>query len=167
MLVKAVATALRKHMIFNSTLENDTIKVLENINIGVAVAIDKGLVVPVVPDADQKSLTEIASTLEDLLEKAKQGRLAKENVSGGTLTITNLGMYGVSMIIPIINPPETAILGAGNVVEKPVIRDGQICIKPIIRLSLAFDHRVVDGAPAAQFLQEVKTILETQLQDYV
>jgi len=165
MLVKAVAKALREHQIMNATLEGEQIKVFEDVNVGVAVATDKGLVVPVIREADKKSLDEIASSLKELVEKARQGRLAKEDVTSRTFTITNLGMYGVDVFIPIINPPETAILGVGRVTEKPMVANGQITIKPVMQLSLSFDHRIVDGAPAAKFLQEVKQILEAGLKD--
>jgi pyruvate dehydrogenase E2 component (dihydrolipoamide acetyltransferase) len=159
-LVKAVAQALKEHPIINSSLDGDQIKVFEDINVGVAVATEKGLVVPVVHNADQKSLSEIASTLKELVEKAKEGKLTKEDLTGGTFTVTNLGMYGVDFFIPIINPPETAILGVGRIVEKPSVVNKSVVVKPIMNLSLAYDHRVVDGAPAAQFLQRVKQLLE-------
>jgi len=163
MLVKAVAKSLREQPVMNATLEDEQIKVFEDVNVGVAVATEKGLVVPVVHNADKKSLSEIASALKELVEKAREGRLTKEDVTGGTFTITNLGMYGVDVFIPIINPPETAILGVGRVTEKPVAVNGQITIKPVVQLSLSFDHRIVDGAPAARFLQRVKQILESEL----
>jgi pyruvate dehydrogenase E2 component (dihydrolipoamide acetyltransferase) len=165
MLVKAVAKALREQPIMNATLEDERIKVFEDVNVGVAVATDKGLVVPVVHEADKKSLSDIASFLKELVEKAREGKLAKDDLTGGTFTITNLGMYGVDMFIPIINPPETAILGVGRVTQKPVVVNGQIAIKPIMQLSLAYDHRIVDGAPAAKFLQRVKQILESSLKE--
>jgi len=161
MLVKAVASALCEHRIVNATLDGEQIKVFEDINVGVAVAAEKGLVVPVIRNADRKSLNEIASVLQTLVEKARQGELAKNDVTGGTFTITNLGMYGVDVFIPIINPPETAILGVGRVVEKPVAVNGQVTVRPMMQLSLAYDHRIVDGGPAAQFLQTVKKTLET------
>jgi len=159
-LVKAVAKALIEHSIVNSSLDKEQIKIFEDINIGVAVAIEKGLVVPVIHNADKKSLKEIASTLNDLIEKARTSKLSKEELAGGTFTITNLGMFGVEIFTPIINPPETAILGVGKVVEKPVIVNKEIAIKPMMYLSLSYDHRVIDGAPAAQFLQKVKQYLE-------
>ena len=160
MLVKAVAKALTEHPIINSTLEKEQIKIFADINIGVAVATEMGLIVPVIRDANGKSLTEISSTLKELVEKAKQSKLAKEDLTGGTFTITNLGMYGVDVFTPIINPPETAILGAGRVAEKPIVMDEQVVVRPVMQLSLTFDHRVVDGAPAAEFLQKVKQKLE-------
>lgn len=163
MLVKAVATALREHRIMNATLEDEQIKVFEDINVGVAVAAENGLVVPVIRNADRKSLSEISSALRELVEKAGHGKLTREDMAGGTFTITNLGMYDVDLFIPIINPPETAILGVGRVIEKPVAVNGQVTIRPAMQLSLAYDHRIVDGAPAAKFLQTVKQILETEI----
>jgi len=164
MLVKAVAQALREHPIMNSTLEGGQIKVFEDINVGVAVATEKGLVVPVIHNADRGSLKDIASALILLVEKAREGKLTREDLTGGTFTITNLGMYGVDVFIPIINPPETAIMGVGRVTEKPLVVNGQVVTKPVVQLSLSFDHRIVDGAPAAQFLQRVKQILESGLE---
>jgi pyruvate dehydrogenase E2 component (dihydrolipoamide acetyltransferase) len=160
MLVKAVAKALAEHPIINSTLENEKIKIFADINVGVAGATESGLVVPVVYDADRKTLEEVASVLKKLIEKTKQGRLTKEELTGGTFTITNLGMYGVDVFTPIVNPPETAILGVGRVVERPVVVDEHIAVKPVMQLSLTFDHRVVDGVPAAKFLQKVKQVME-------
>jgi len=161
MLVKAVAKALTEHPIINSTLEKEQIKIFADVNIGVAVATETGLVVPVIHDANGKSLTEISSTLKELVEKAKQSKLAKEELTSGTFTITNLGMYGVDVFTPIINPPETAILGVGRVAEKPIVVEEQMVVRPVMQLSLTFDHRVVDGAPAAEFLQKVKQNLES------
>ena len=160
-LVKAVAEALKEHSIINSTLDGEQIKVYEDINVGVAVATEKGLLVPVVHNADRLSLKEISSVVKSLVEKAREGKLTKEDLTGGTFTVTNLGMYGVDFFIPIINPPETAILGVGRVAEKPVVVDKIVVVKPVMNLSLAYDHRVVDGAPAAQFLRRVKQLLET------
>ena len=161
MLVRAVAKALAEYPIINSTLENEKIKIFADINVGVAVATDRGLIVPVIYNADRKTLEEIASVLKKLVEKAKQGRLTKEELTGGTFTITNLGMYGVDVFTPIVNPPETAILGVGRVAEKPIAMEEQIVVRPVMLLSLTFDHRVVDGAPAAEFLQKVKQNLES------
>ena len=159
-LVGAAAKALKQHTIINSTLEDDRIKVFEDINIGVAVATENGLIVPVIHNADKKSLKEIHSILNELTEKARQGKLSKEELTGGTFTITNLGMYGVEFFTPIINPPEAAILGVGRITQKPVIVDGKIETKPFMILSLSYDHRIIDGAPAAQFLSKIKNFLE-------
>jgi len=160
-LVKAVAEALKEHSIINSSLDGEQIKIYEDVNVGVAVATEKGLVVPVVRNADKLSLKEISSSIKVLVEKAREGKLTKEDLTGGTFTVTNLGMFGVDFFIPIINPPETAILGVGRVAEKPIVVNRTIEVKPIMNLSLAYDHRVVDGAPAAQFLRRVKQLLET------
>jgi len=159
--VKVVAKALVEHPVMNSTLKGEEIRVFEDVNIGVAVATEKGLAVPVIRNADKKSLTEISSVLKELVERVREGKLEKDEMTGGTFTITNLGMFGVEMFTPIINPPETAILGVGRVVEKPVVVDEEILVRPMTCLSLSFDHRIVDGAPAAQFLQKVKQILES------
>jgi pyruvate dehydrogenase E2 component (dihydrolipoamide acetyltransferase) len=160
-LIKAVAKALSEHATLNSTLDCEEVKLFEDINIGVAVATEKGLVVPVVHNADKKSLKEISSTLNDLIEKTRANRLSKEELSGGTFTITNLGMFGVEIFTPIINPPEAAILGVGKISEKPVIVNKEIVVRPMMYLSLSYDHRVLDGAPAAQFLQKVIQYLES------
>jgi len=162
LLVKAVASALKTHTLLNSTMtEDEEIKVYGDVNIGVAVATEQGLVVPVIHNADSKSLEEIASKLRELAEKARTGKLAKEDVTSGTFTVTNLGMYGVDFFTPIINPPEAAILGVGRIVDKPLAEGKEVVIRPVMTLSLSYDHRIVDGAPAAQFLQEIKKILET------
>jgi len=160
-LIKAVAKALTDHPVMNSTLKKDQIKIFEDVNIGVAVGTEKGLVVPVIRNADKKEVEEISSTLKKLVEKAREGKLTRKEMSGGTFTITNLGMFGVDVFTPIINPPETAILGVGRVVEKAVVVDKEIVVKPVMQLSLSFDHRVVDGVPAAYFLQKTKQILES------
>jgi pyruvate dehydrogenase E2 component (dihydrolipoamide acetyltransferase) len=160
-LIKAVAKALKEHPMLNSKLEENAIKIFEDINVGVAVATEKGLVVPVVRNTDEKSLTEISSTLRKLLEKAREGKLDREDMTGGTFTITNLGMYDVFCFTPIINPPEAAILGVGKIFDKPVISEEQVKTEPAMILSLSFDHRIVDGAPAAQFLQKIKHYLES------
>jgi len=160
MLVKAAAVALKKNPIVNSMLEGDQIKIIKDINVGVAVAVEDGLIVPVIRNADEKSLTEIASCLKNLTEKAKQHRLSLDDVSGGTFTISNLGRFGVDTFRPVINPPQSAILGVGEIKDKPVVVNGQIAIRPLMTLSLVFDHRVFDGVPAAIFLKTLKEILE-------
>jgi len=126
-----------------------------------AVATEYGLVVPVIHNADKKSLKEIDTAIKELTEKARQGKLTKEELTGGTFTVTNLGMYGVEFFTPIINPPEAAILGVGKIVEKPVVVDGKVEVKPLMTLSLSYDHRIVDGAPAAKFLQKIKHYMES------
>ena len=159
-LVDAVAKALLEQPIINSTLDGNQIKIFEDVNVGLAVAAEYGLVVPIIHNADKKSLKEIDIAIRELTEKARQGKLAKEELTGGTFTVTNLGMYGVEFFTPIINPPEAAILGVGKITEKPVVVDGKVEVKPIIMLSLSYDHRIVDGAPAAGFLLKVKEKIE-------
>ena len=159
-LTKLVASALTEHPLMNSTFQGDQIKVFSEVNVGVAVATEKGLVVPVVHHTNEISLQEVSSTLKNLIQKAREGRLLREDLSGGTFTITNLGMFGVDTFTPIINPPEAAILGVGRIVEKPIVVNQEIKIKPMAQLSLSFDHRIVDGAPAARFLRRVKELLE-------
>jgi len=162
-LVKAVALAIRKNPIINSTLEGNKVKIIKDINIGVAVAVEEGLVVPIVSNADKKSLLEISANLKDLGEKARQHTLSLDEVTGGTFTISNLGMFDVDTFSPIINPPQSSILGVGSVKDKPVAINGQVMIKPLVTLSLVFDHRILDGAPAAVFLKTIKEILENPL----
>jgi pyruvate dehydrogenase E2 component (dihydrolipoamide acetyltransferase) len=159
-ILKAVATALMEVSIVNSTLEGDEIKIFADVNIGVAVATESGLVVPVIHNADKKTLKEIDAAVVDLTEKAKLTKLSREEVTGGTFTVTNLGMYGVDLFIPIINPPEAAILAVGRIVEKPVSVSGRVEAKPMMTLSVSYDHRIIDGALAAQFLRNVKDKLE-------
>ncbi|MEM3731241.1 MAG: dihydrolipoamide acetyltransferase family protein [Candidatus Bathyarchaeia archaeon] len=159
-LVKAVSKALLEHPIINSTLEGNVLKIFEDINIGVAVATEQGLIVPVIHNADKKTLKEIDETIKTLTEKARLGKLSKEELTGGTFTITNLGMYDVNFFTPIINPPEAAILGVGKISQKLVFVNGKVEAKPFIVLSLSYDHRIVDGAPAAQFLSKIKSVIE-------
>ncbi len=159
-LVKVVATALADHPYLNARWTDRGILLVEPINVGVAVAVEDGLVVPVVRDAGHKKLAEISVELSRLVGKAREDRLGLEEITGGSFTITNLGMFGVESFTPIVNPPEAAILGVGAMVERPVVREGQIVLRPMMTLSLSFDHRVVDGAPAAQFLQRVKQLLD-------
>lgn len=162
--VKAVAKALTEHPIINSTLEGNNVKIFEDVNVGLAVATEYGLVVPVIRNADRKSLEEIDIAIRELTEKARQGKLAREEVTGGTFTITNLGMYGVEFFTPIINPPEAAILGVGKITEKPVAIDGKIETRLFMILSLSYDHRIVDGVPAAEFLRKIKENIEKCLE---
>ena len=159
-LVKVAASALKENPIINSRIEGDQIHLVEEINIGVAIALEDGLIVPVVHHADRKSLTEIASTLRDLTQKAKEGKLSLEDVGGGTFTLSNMGMLGIDKFNPIINPPECSILGVGRTIEKPVVQGGEIKIKPMAWFSLSSDHRIVDGATAALFLNYIKKCIE-------
>ena len=160
LLVRVTAAALKENPIMNSRIEGDQIHLLEEINIGVAIALEDGLIVPVVHHADRKSLAEIASTLRDLIQRAREGKLSLEDVGGGTFTLSNMGTLGIDKFNPIINPPECSILGVGRTVEKPVVREGEIKIRPMAWLSLSSDHRIVDGSTAALFLNHVKKLIE-------
>jgi len=159
-LVLIVSKALKKHPVINSSIINDEIKVWEDINIGVAVAADSGLIVPVVKNADKRSLSEISQTVKALGSKARERTLAPEEVQGGTFTITNLGALGGGYRFEtvIINHPESAILGTGSVSDRVVARDGQIVIRPIMTYYFTYDHRVIDGAVAAQFMNTVSQL---------
>lgn len=160
LLVKAVAKALEEHTVLNSRFENEQIRILEDINIGVATAVEEGLVVPVIQGANTKSVIEIAKTIKTLVEKARQGKLSTKETSGGTFTISNLGTFGIDFFAPIINPPESAILGVGRIVKKPAVINDKITVRSMMTLTLVFDHRIMDGAVAARFLQAVKKTLE-------
>jgi pyruvate dehydrogenase E2 component (dihydrolipoamide acetyltransferase) len=159
-LVKIAARALRDHPIINSRIEGEGIRLVEEVNIGVAMAVEDGLIVPVIHAADRKSISEIASALRDLTEKARNGKLSVDEVTGGTFTLSNLGMFGIDTFNAIINPPQCSILGVGRTAEKPVAEGGRVGIKPIAWLTLSSDHRIVDGATAAKFLGRVKELLE-------
>jgi pyruvate dehydrogenase E2 component (dihydrolipoamide acetyltransferase) len=160
LIIKAAATALTEMPIVNSTFEGDRIKIFADVNVGVAIATANGLVVPVMRNVDQKTLKDIDVAVLELTEKAQLAKLSREEVTGGTFTVTNLGMYGVDFFIPIINPPEAAILAVGRIAEKPASVDGKVEVKPVMILSLSYDHRVIDGAPAAEFLRKIKDRLE-------
>lgn len=155
LVVEAVAGALVAHPRLRVTVEGDLVEPHVEVNIGIAVALDEGLIVPVIRDADKKTLQQIADEARQLAEKARAGSLGVDDLHGGTFTITNLGRYGVDAFTPIVNQPQVAILGVGRIVHKPGVHEGQIAVRWMMTLSLTFDHRIVDGAPAAAFLQDV------------
>lgn len=163
-MVKAVARALKKHPYLNAHLLDDGIHLLPMVNLGVAVALENGLIVPVIKDADCLDIPMINEILDDLAEKARQNKLNPSEVADGTFTITNLGMYGVDHFTAIINPPQTAILAIGRITKRTVVvdEDGEesICIRPMMAMTLACDHRAVDGAAGAQFLQTLVDLVE-------
>lgn len=159
-IMRAAATALKEHPNLNASLEDQHIIQKREINIGLAVDTGKGLLVPVVRNVDQMGLAATALETNQLIRKARDNRLKPEELSGGTFTISNLGMYEIDAFTPIINVGETAILGLGTIREKPVAENGTLTVKPIMTASLSFDHRIVDGAPAAAFLSRVKALLE-------
>ena len=158
--VRAVTQALSAFPILNASLVGDQILVKRDIHIGVAVSLDRGLVVPVVRFADRKSVEEISREIDALAVRAQEGRLTPDELTGSTFTVTNSGAFGSLLFTPIINQPEVAILGMGKVAETPAVRDGQIVVRQVMYLCLSYDHRVVDGAPAVQFLNAVKRRLE-------
>ena len=160
LVIKAAAQALKDHPRLNAVQQEDRVQLMDEVNIGIAVTLEEGLITPVLRNADSKSLAELAAESRELAEKTREGRARREEVTGGTFTVTNLGAYEVDGFTPIINPPQVAILGLGRVVEKPIVAQGEITKGQMMFLSLTFDHRVVDGAPAAAFLQTVKGYLE-------
>ncbi len=153
LLVETVARLLPEHPLLNSTLEGDSIVISDAVHIGVAVALEDGLIVPVIRDAHTCSLGDIARARTELAARAQAGTLGMDEIEGGTFTISNLGAFGADSFTPIVNPPQCAILGVGRIVQKPVAADGEVRVRPTMWLSLTFDHRLVDGAPAARFLQ--------------
>jgi len=166
--IKAVTRALQDHPVINSSLIENQIIIWEDINIGVAVALESddylggGLIVPVIKHTDKKSIAEISRELKELVAKARAGKLLPDEVTGGTFTITNLGGAGTGYGFgtPIINQPESAILAPGAITDRPVVRDNEIVIRPVMTYSLTFDHRVIDGAPAAAFMARLTALLE-------
>ncbi|WCK54080.1 dihydrolipoamide acetyltransferase family protein [Aneurinibacillus sp. Ricciae_BoGa-3] len=163
-IIKAVSQALTLHPKVNASLDGDFIILHPEVNVGLAVAAPNGLVVPVVQHADKKGLAELTTECKNLTGLARENKLTPDHMSGGTFTISNLGMYAIDAFTPIINQPQSAILGVGRIHDKPVGVEGKIELRPMMTLSLSFDHRVIDGAPAAEFLQAVKDVLENPYQ---
>lgn len=158
--IKAVAASLRQHPAVNSSWLGDKIRYNKDINIGVAVAVEDGLVVPVVRQADIKTLSQINTEVKAFAGKAKERKIQPQEMQGNTFTISNLGMFGIEEFTAIINPPDACIMAVGAIVEKPIVKEGQIVVGNMMRVTLSSDHRVVDGATGAQFLQTFKSILE-------
>lgn len=161
LLVKTVSRALEGHPLCNAALIGDEVRVYADKNIGVAVATDTGLIVPVLRQADVKSIGSLSVELKALVERCRTGKQNQDDITGGTFTITNLGAFGIDVFDPIIVPPQSCILGVGRIADKPIVVDKQIVIRPMMNLCLSFDHRVLDGAPAARFLQRLKELLES------
>lgn len=160
LILKCVARAIRDFIEVNAAMEEGRIVIYEDVNINVAVDSPIGLITPVIRDVDGKGLRELLEDYVDIVDRAKKGMLKEKDFVGGTFTVTNLGMFGVDSFTPIINPPQIAILGVNRIVEKPVVRDGRIEVAHVMMLSLTFDHRAIDGAPAAKFLQRLKHYME-------
>lgn len=158
--IKAAAAALRQHPAINSSWLGDTIRRNHDVNVGVAVAVEEGLLVPVVKYADIKTLSQINSEVKSMAGKAKDRKLHPDDMTGNTFTISNLGMFGIEEFTAIINPPDSCILAVGTIVQKPIVKDGEIAVGNMMKVTLSCDHRVVDGASGAKFLQTFKEILE-------
>lgn len=163
LVVKAVATAIRANPTVNVTFAGDKLLRHKRINLGVAVALDSGLVVPVIRDADRKSVSEIAAEGREKAERAREGKLTPDEMSGGTFTISNLGMFGIEEFSAVINPPEAAILAVGAGQEEVRVRDGQFVARTMMRVTMSADHRAIDGAVGAVFLQQLTALLEDPL----
>ena len=159
-LTKIAASALMRHRRLNAEFAGDEVRIHPAANVGIAVATDRGLVVPVIRGAERLSIQEIAAARIDVVDRARSGKLQQQDLDGGTFTISNLGMFGVENFIAVLNPPQVAFLAVGAVEEKPVVRDGEITARPLMSLTLTCDHRAVDGADAADFLRTVRSMLE-------
>ena len=156
----AVCRALLRHPVMNSTLREDGIHLHKHVNLGMAVSLDTGLIVPNVKNADTFSLEQLKEKVRDAASRARKGGLSMDEISGGTFTISNVSMLGVDGFTPILNPPETGILGVGRVVEKPGVFEGEVCARKMMTLSLTFNHMVTDGGPAMSFLRTLADMLE-------
>ena len=159
-LTKASAAALMRHRAVNARFTGEAIERYPSADVGLAVAIPDGLVVPVIRGSEQRTIVEIAATRADLVDRARKGRLRQEDIDGGTFTISNLGMFGVEQFVAVLNPPQAAILAVGAVEERPVARDGELVVRPLMTMTLTCDHRALDGATASDFLRTVKSFLE-------
>jgi pyruvate dehydrogenase E2 component (dihydrolipoamide acetyltransferase) len=162
-IIKATALALRQHPACNAWWQDDRIRYWHDIHISVAVAIDDGLITPVIRHTDQKTLRQIGAEVRDLAARARERRLQPEEYTGGTFSVSNLGMFDIDQFTAVINPPEAGILAVGSIVEKPVVQGGQVVPRKRMRLTMSCDHRVIDGATGAQFLRTLKQMLENPL----
>ncbi len=159
-LMKAIANVLKDFPYMNGLVRDDGIELVDEVNLSMAVDTDRGLVSPVIKKADEKSLVELAREARTLAEKARTGKLEFQDLEGGTFSVSNLGAYDIEWFTPVLNPPQIGIIGIGAIKERPVVIDGGLHIKPTVKLTLVFDHRAVDGAPAAAFLKALKDYLE-------
>ncbi len=162
-IIKAAAVALIQHPMVNASFQDKAIRFYERADVGVAVAIDEGLITPVVRSADHKSVGQISREVRELAERARARKLAPEEYTGATFSVSNLGMFGIDEFTAVINPPEAAIIAVGAAQPKPVVRDGEMVVRQIMRVTMSCDHRVIDGATGAKFLQTLKKILENPL----
>lgn len=162
-IIKAVAFSLSKHRNINVSWGNDSIIKNKDINIGVAIAVDDGLVVPVIKNTDQHNILDISNKIKDFVDRANNKKLSIEELNGNTFTVSNLGMFGIDEFTAIINPPDACILAVGSIQKKPVVKDDKIVVGNVMKVTLSSDHRIVDGAQGAQFLKTLKTMLENPL----
>jgi pyruvate dehydrogenase E2 component (dihydrolipoamide acetyltransferase) len=160
LLTKIAAAALMRHRAVNALYKGDAVELHPSANIGIAVAVPNGLVVPVIPECERKTIAEIAAVRADIVERARSGKLQQADLDGGTFTISNLGMYGIERFIAVLNPPQAAILAVGSVEDRVVAVNGEPAVRPRMELTLTCDHRAIDGATGAEFLRDVKTLLE-------
>jgi pyruvate dehydrogenase E2 component (dihydrolipoamide acetyltransferase) len=160
LIIRAVGGALRQHQAVNSAWHGDHIRRYGAVHVGIAVAVEDGLITPVIRNADRKGVAEIAREVRELAGRAREKKLKPEEYTGATFSLSNLGMFGIHEFTAVINPPEAAILAVGQVEDVPVVRDGQVVVRPRMRATLSCDHRVVDGATGARFLQTLKAMLE-------
>jgi len=160
-LLMRVAITLKETPFLNSTLVEDGIFILDDVNIGVAVTNKDKLIVPVIKNVDKLKITDICKKYNTLMERINKNSLRAEDMVDGTFTVSNLGMYGINSFTSIINPPEAGILAVGNITQTPVVKDGKILIQPLTQFSLTYDHRIIDGALAARFLQKLKNTIES------
>jgi 2-oxoglutarate dehydrogenase E2 component (dihydrolipoamide succinyltransferase) len=159
-IAKAVIDALHRHPIINASLDGDNIVFKKDVNLGIAVALESGLIVPVIKNADEKNLLGLCRSIADVADRARAKQLKPDEVHGGTFTITNPGQFGAQFGMPIINQPQVAILGVGTIEKRPVVVDDAIAIRTMAYLTLGYDHRLVDGAVADQFMSDVRQRLE-------
>lgn len=160
-ILRALALTLQAHPRVNALLRENEVELLDDINLALAVSVDEGLMAPVIRNADQKSVEELARESGELASGARAGTLSPRSYQRGTFTLTNLGMTGIDAFSPIINPPQIGILGVSRVIQKPVVRDGAVTVAPMMGMTLVFDHRALDGYPAALFLSDLKARLAT------
>jgi pyruvate dehydrogenase E2 component (dihydrolipoamide acetyltransferase) len=160
LLTKVCAAALVRHRAVNALYKGDAVELYSTANIGIAVAVPNGLVVPVIPGCERKSIAEIAAERAVVVERARAGKLQQSDLEGGTFTISNLGMYGIERFIAVLNPPQAAILAVGAIEDQVVAVGGQPAVRPRLELTLTCDHRAIDGATGAEFLRDVKAFLE-------
>ena len=159
-LARAVATVLPRHPYLNASLSDGNIILWEDIHLGIATSVEENLIVPVIREAQSRSLGQIVTAMADLTDRARNRRLTPSEMTGSTFTISNLGMFGIESFTAIINPPESAILAVGKMVDTPVAHDGQVVLRPLMDLTASADHRVSDGATVARFLADLKNVLE-------